>query len=183
MMSEKDNIRISKLLSYALRHKPAEIGITLDENGWSDVPILLDKLAQYGDPVTMPVLQHVVATNAKKRFSFNDDETKIRASQGHSVEVDLGYNQQQPPEFLYHGTVSKFIPSILRQGLQKMNRHHVHLSADVQTANIVARRRGEPVILQVNAGAMHAKGYAFYVSANSVWLTDEVPVEFIEAVK
>ena len=183
MISEKDNVRISKLLSYVLRHKPAEIDITLDENGWTDVPILLDKLAQYGERVTMPVLQHVVATNAKKRFSFNDDETKIRASQGHSVEVDLGYIQQQPPEFLYHGTVGKFIPAILQQGLQKMNRHHVHLSADVQTANIVAKRRGEPIILKISAGVMHTKSYVFYVSDNNVWLTDEVPPEFISAVK
>lgn len=182
MISEKDNFRISKLLSYVLRHKPDEIGITLDESGWADVPILLEKFSLYGEPVTMPTLQHVVATNAKKRFSFNDDETKIRANQGHSVDVDLGYTQQQPPEFLYHGTVNKFLVPIIQQGLKKMKRHHVHLSADIETATIVGKRRGEPVILKISAAVMHAQGYLFYLSANNVWLTDEVPTKFISVI-
>lgn len=180
MISEKETTGLSKQLSYVLRHNPGAIGITLDEQGWTDVVTLLHKLAANGHPVTMPVLQHVVATNAKKRFSFNEDKTKIRASQGHSVEVELGYTACPPPAFLYHGTVNRFMASILKDGLQKMNRHHVHLSADIATASIVGQRRGAPLILQVSAGKMHAAGYIFYLSENNVWLTDEVPPVFIE---
>lgn len=181
MISEKETTRLSKQLSYFLRHNPSDIGITLDEQGWTDVTTLLEKLTANGHPVTMDVLRHVVAANAKQRFKFNEDERKIRANQGHSVEVELGYTASQPPEFLYHGTVDRFIVSILKDGLQKMNRHHVHLSADITTATIVGERRGKPLILQVSAGKMFAAGYSFYLSDNNVWLTDAVPPAFIQA--
>ena len=128
----------------------------------------------------MDVLRHVVTTNAKQRFSFNEDGGKIRANQGHSIEVELGYTATKPPEFLYHGTVDRFIVAIMQQGLQKMDRHHVHLSADTATANIVGQRRGKPLILLVSAGKMHEAGYSFYLSDNNVWLTDEVPPAFIQ---
>ena len=181
MISEKETTRLSKQLSYVLRHNPGDIGITLDEQGWTDVATLLEKLTASGHHVTMNVLKHVVATNAKRRFKFNEDERKIRANQGHSVEVELGYAASQPPEFLYHGTVDRFIVSILKDGLQKMNRHHVHLSADIATAAIVGERRGKPLILQVSAGKMFAAGYSFYLSDNNVWLTETVPPAFIQA--
>lgn len=180
MISEKETTRLSKQLSYVLRHNPGDIGITLDEQGWADVAILLNSLTANGHPITLDVLRHVVATNAKQRFSFNSDETKIRANQGHSVEVELGYTATTPPEFLYHGTVDRFAAAIMQQGLQKMNRHHVHLSADTATATTVGLRRGKPLILQVSAGKMYEAGYRFYLSDNNVWLTDEVPPAFIQ---
>ena len=130
MYLQKETTRLSKLLSYILRHSPGEFGVVLDENGWTDVEELLNKLQTKGENVSRDALQHIVDTNNKKRFNFKQDGTKIRASQGHSVEVDLGYTQQQPPEILYHGTVDEFIDSIKKGGLIKQKRHHVHLSAD-----------------------------------------------------
>lgn len=124
-------------------------------------------------------MQHIVDTNNKKRFAFNDDLSKIRASQGHSVDVELGYTEEQPPAILYHGTVEKFLSSILKDGLQKMQRHHVHLSADKTTATKVAERRGKPIILEIKSGEMFSAGYKFYLSDNGVWLIDQVPVNFI----
>ena len=131
------------------------------------------------EQINFEVLKHIVETNSKKRFVFNDDLSKIRASQGHSVDVELGYTEQQPPKILYHGTVEKFLSSIMKDGLQKMQRHHVHLSADKTTAAKVAERRGKPIILKIKAGEMFAAGYKFYLSDNSVWLTDHVPVNFV----
>lgn len=129
----------------------------------------------------MEELEHVVATNNKKRFSFNDDKTKIRANQGHSLKnINLEFENTTPPDFLYHGTVAKFMDAIHATGLQKMSRQHVHLSKDIDTAIKVGSRRGKPIILSVRAGEMHKNGYEFYCSANGVWLTDVVPVEFID---
>lgn len=179
MMSESETNRTSKFLSLVLRHKPEELGITLDENGWTDVPMLLAKMATKGHRITHHQLRYIVETNSKKRFAFNDDESRIRANQGHSVEVNLGYVQKQPPEFLYHGTATRFLDVILDDGLQKMNRHHVHLSSDEQTARSVGSRHGKPVVLTVKAGAMAADGHVFYQSENGVWLTDHVPVAYI----
>jgi len=179
MLTENENTRISKLLSYVLRHNPQEIGIALDENGWTGIDTLLQQLKAHGENITLAILKHIVETNAKKRFSFNADETKVRASQGHSVEVDLDYTEQQPPAILYHGTVEQFMPAILQEGLKKMRRHHVHLSPTTDAAIIVAKRRGKPVILTIDASGMFSDGFAFYVSANGVWLTDEVPARYI----
>jgi putative RNA 2'-phosphotransferase len=176
-MKDKD---ISKFLSFVLRHKPEEIGITLDENGWTSTSELLSKINMKSFPISMENLENIVATNNKKRFAFNEDKTNIRASQGHSVAIDLAIEPQQPPEYLYHGTVEKFVPSIQDKGLIKGNRHHVHLSADKETAINVGSRRGKPIILTVRSGEMQAENYIFYQSENGVWLTDEVPPEFIE---
>jgi len=170
---------IPKFLSLVLRHHPDTLGITLDEQGWTEVDTLLQKMNAQGKKVTMDRLKEVVATNDKKRFAFNEDETKIRASQGHSVAVDLNYEPIKPPEFLYHGTVPKFLKDIQEQGLQKMSRLHVHLSEDRETALRVGARRGVPTILAVRSGAMHQKGYEFYKSENNVWLTDAVPADYI----
>jgi len=179
MISENENTHLSKLLSYILRHKPEEYGIVLDENGYANVDELISKLNAHNENISFEILQYIVDTNNKKRFAFNNDLTKIRASQGHSVDVELGYSEQQPPAILYHGTVEKFLASIMQDGLQKMQRHHVHLSTDKTTATKVAERRGIPIILEIKAGEMFANGHKFYLSDNGVWLTDYVPAQFI----
>jgi len=178
-MSEKKRLRLSKFLSLILRHEPQKVGLTLDAAGWVGVDELLEALARHGRAVTRAALDEVVATSDKKRFAFSDDGLRIRASQGHSVEVDLGYAPATPPDVLYHGTVERFLPSIRQGGLVKGARHHVHLSVDVATATKVGDRRGEAVILTIDAAGMARAGLTFYVSANGVWLTDHVPARFI----
>ncbi|NBA77934.1 RNA 2'-phosphotransferase [Emticicia sp. ODNR4P] len=170
---------ISKLLSKILRHQPDLIGIQLDENGWVEVSTLLQNLEKYQTQISFEQLKEVVDTNSKKRFSFNDDFSKIRANQGHSIEVDLALQTQTPPDILYHGTVEKNLDSIFEKGLSKMNRHHVHLSADTETAQKVGMRHGKPIILTIESKKMYDQGYVFYLSENQVWLTDNVPSEFI----
>ncbi|WP_316827705.1 RNA 2'-phosphotransferase [Pedobacter miscanthi] len=179
-MDTKITKGISKLLSYILRHSPETIKLKLDENGWADVNELIAKFDLYDLTLDFDLLKYVVENNDKKRFAFNEDKTKIRASQGHSIAIELNLNETEPLEYLYHGTVEKFLSDIKTQGLQKMSRQHVHLSADKETANKVGGRRGKPVILTINSGAMHKAGYKFYLSANNVWLTDVVPAEYIE---
>ncbi|MDI9868980.1 RNA 2'-phosphotransferase [Flectobacillus roseus] len=171
---------ISKLLSKILRHQPDLIGIQLDENGWVEVSTLLQNLEKYQTQISFEQLKEVVDTNSKKRFSFNDDFSKIRANQGHSIEVDLALQTQIPPDILYHGTVEKNLDSIFEKGLSKMNRHHVHLSADTETAQKVGMRHGKPIILTIESKKMYDQGYVFYLSENQVWLTDNVPSEFIQ---
>ncbi|HVT79478.1 MAG TPA: RNA 2'-phosphotransferase [Phycisphaerae bacterium] len=179
-MSPERATKISKFLSLVLRHKPEEIGITLDEHGWVDVTDLRIAMDRHGRTVSREELEHVVATNDKKRFAFSDDGTRIRASQGHSVEVDLKLEPVVPPEMLFHGTATRFVEAIRREGLKKMSRQHVHLSADEATASKVGVRHGKLVILRVKAGEMHRAGHAFYLSANGVWLVEAVGVEWIE---
>jgi putative RNA 2'-phosphotransferase len=179
-MTEKETTRISKFLSMVLRHEPQRIGITLNENGWTPVKVLLERLNNHGLAVDMSELQHVVKTNAKQRFAFSEDERLIRANQGHSIKVDLGFVPQPPPGILYHGTAEKNLASILVSGLHKRQRHHVHLSLDKETAMAVGRRYGKPVVLEIRAGAMHEEGYVFHLSQNTVWLTDEVPPRYIK---
>lgn len=169
----------SRLLSLVLRHKPEEIGISLDKNGWALVSDLLKGMAARGNKITMAELEEIVATNDKQRFSFNDNKTKIRANQGHSVKIDLDLKALVPPAVLYHGTAQKSINGIMKIGLDKMNRRHVHLSADKETALKVGSRHGKPVILEINSKAMHDIGHTFWQSENGVWLTDKVPVEYI----
>ncbi|GAB2703292.1 RNA 2'-phosphotransferase [Mucilaginibacter koreensis] len=183
MISEKETTRISKFLSLALRHQPETIGISLDENGWTDVAQLLQQLNQHQMKVDMDMLMHVVETNNKKRFAFNNDHTQIRASQGHSVQVDLGYVPAQPPAILYYGTAVQNLPSILNNGLEKRSRQHVHLSADTATAIKVGQRHGKPQVLVIDAQRMQQDGFTFYLSANSVWLTDAVPAKYISVIE
>lgn len=178
-MNEKQIKGISKFLSYILRHHPEAIGLELDEEGWVDVHELMAKSKTDYSVITREILDIVVSTNEKKRFAFNEDRSKIRASQGHSIDIELNLETQQPPEFLYHGTVEKFLETIKAEGLKKMNRQHVHLSAEKETAVNVGSRRGQPIVLVINSGEMHQNGHYFYLSANGVWLTDHVPVEFI----
>lgn len=138
MTNDKQIIQISKFLSLVLRHQPYLIGIQLDENGWTDIDLLLERTNSHGIAIDKEILKHIVTTNSKNRFAFNDSLDKIRASQGHSVIIELGYKSQQPPETLYHGTAEKYVPSILESGLEKRGRQHVHLSSDIETAISVA---------------------------------------------
>jgi putative RNA 2'-phosphotransferase len=179
-MKEKDVTSISKFLSLVLRHQPKLIGITLDDQGWVNVDELLTQANAHGHNLDMEVLDHVVETNSKKRFAFDESRQKIRASQGHSVDVNLGYQAQMPPEVLYHGTGEKAIAAIQQTGLEKRSRQHVHLSKDIETAIEVGRRHGKPAVFRVLAGEMHKEGYVFYLSANNVWLTDSVPARFLK---
>ena len=174
-----DVVRVSKRLSYVLRHQPGSIGVSLDDAGWVDVDVLLPALAAHGLRLTRAELDAVVATNDKRRFAFDESGTRIRASQGHSRRVDLGYLPEPPPRELFHGTVDRFLPAILAEGLRPGRRHAVHLSADVSTARAVGARRGRPVVLRVDAAAMAADGAVFTRSANGVWLVDAVPPQHL----
>jgi putative RNA 2'-phosphotransferase len=175
-----DVVRVSKRLSFVLRHRPDSVGLTLDDAGWVDVAELLAALARSGTRLTRAELDAVVAGNDKQRFAFDDSGARIRASQGHSVAVALGYRTETPPDVLFHGTVQRFLPAILGEGLRPGNRHAVHLSPDVATASAVGGRRGRPVVLRVDAAAMAADGFSFTRSANGVWLTDAVPARYLQ---
>ncbi|BCU76535.1 RNA 2'-phosphotransferase [Luteolibacter sp. LG18] len=178
-MKRPNPIQTSKLLSMVLRHQPRMIGISLDKAGWVDTAVLLAALQRHGHQVDRAYLEEIVATSDKKRFAFNEDGSRIRASQGHSLTVDLELAPQVPPETLWHGTVDYFLDSIRATGLEKRQRHHVHLSADTATATIVGERRGKPVLLRIRAAAMHREGLRFFRSDNGVWLTDHVPPRYI----
>ncbi|WP_055698755.1 MULTISPECIES: RNA 2'-phosphotransferase [Streptomyces] len=174
---EQRTVKVSKYLSKHLRHQPERIGLTLDENGWVEIDALLAAAAAHRFPVTRAELDHVVATNDKRRFAVEGG--RIRAQQGHSVDVDLGLPPATPPAYLYHGTVAARLAAIRAEGLRPMNRHAVHLSPDRETATRVGARRGRPVVLPVDAGAMHRDGHVFRVSGNGVWLTDAVPPAYL----
>lgn len=174
------HIQTSKFLSYILRHHPESIGITLDSQGWVNIDTLLAQAAQHNRPISRAQLLEIVATNPKKRFTLSSDQTQIRAAQGHSTaQVAIAHQPIQPPATLYHGTATRFLDSIRAQGLIAGSRHHVHLSADAATAQKVGQRHGKPVVLLINAAAMHAAGHSFYLSDNQVWLTDHVPAQYI----
>jgi putative RNA 2'-phosphotransferase len=178
-MDEARAVRIGKFVSLVLRHEPSAAGVTLDPEGWVTVDALLEGAARHGFTIERAELDEVVATNDKQRFALSPDGTRIRANQGHTFPVNLGLQALEPPAVLYHGTVERFVASILAEGLSKRERQHVHLSVDVETAARVGQRRGEAIILRVAAAEMHAAGHCFYRSANGVWLTDAVPPQFI----
>jgi len=169
---------ISKLLSLVLRHKPEVIGIALDQNGWTDVKQLLEKLNAFGKSISLEELFAIVSTSDKQRFALNETKDKIRANQGHSIPIDLAYKATTPPDFLFHGTSEKSLASILQNGIEKRDRHHVHLSKDIPTAMKVGIRHGKPVILEIRSKKMHDDGYLFFISDNGVWLTDFVPPKY-----
>jgi putative RNA 2'-phosphotransferase len=180
MNSKSELTAISKFLSLVLRHEPHRIGITLNAAGWTPVDELLCKARAAGQPLSREVLNEVVASSDKQRFAFSNDGLRIRANQGHSIEVELGLPVMTPPDVLFHGTASRFMDSIFRTGLEKRARHHVHLTEDGQIAVSVGRRYGVPVVLRIDAQAMAVEGHAFRCSANGVWLTDNVPAKFIQ---
>ncbi len=166
-------------MSLILRHDPGRVGIELNQEGWVDVDVLIDAMNNSGKLVDRKLIEEVVETNDKKRFTFSEDGKQIRANQGHSVDVDLKLEPQIPPEILYHGTATKTLDSIQMSGLDKRNRQHVHLSSDKVTASKVGQRHGKVVILNIRSGDMHRAGHDFFLSKNGVWLTDSVPLEFI----
>lgn len=175
-----NTIRLSKFLSLILRHNPEKIDLTLDQQGWTEVSHLLERLAANGKPTTREQLNEVVETNDKKRFAFSEGGTKIRANQGHSIEIDLGLSPTIPPEILHHGTASRLYDAICQEGLKPGNRQHVHLSEEKETAIKVGSRHGKPIIFRVKSGEMHRNGHPFYCSENGVWLTDTVPATYLE---
>ena len=178
-MNQKQLTPLSKFLSLVLRHSPQTIGIQLDAQGWVEVDILIARMNSFGKKIDRKTLELVVATNNKKRFAFDETNTLIRASQGHSINIELGYEEKEPPAFLYHGTAKHFIDSIFKKGLIKGSRHHVHLSWEKNTAIKVGQRHGEPVVLKVDAQQMKIDGFSFFESENGVWLTDHVPVRYL----
>lgn len=180
-MSKSKPRNISKLLSLILRHQPELIDLKLDGAGWADLDELIDKLnAKNKTDLTRSDIAEVVATSDKQRFRLSDDGTRIRANQGHSIDIDLELEAVEPPAFLYHGTATRFVPSIMEHGLSKRERHHVHLSAERATAEAVGTRHGKLAMLLVDAPAMHRAGHEFFISANGVWLTDHVPPQHLQ---
>lgn len=179
MKSDKELKGISKYLSYVLRHHPESIDLALDEQGWADIDTLLAKCATKNVLFEREDLMQLVAQNDKQRFAIDETSNKIRANQGHSIRIDAGLQPEVPPAVLYHGTAARFLASILEQGLQKQNRLHVHLSQEIATARNVGGRHGVPVVLEVDALRMQQEGFIFYLSENKVWLTENVPAEYI----
>lgn len=177
---KNQHIKVSKFLSYVLRHKPEAIGLKLDPEGWVRVDDLTACAARQGRKLDRNLIAEVVAGNDKRRFAMDSKGNYIRANQGHSIPVDLGLQPVQPPETLFHGTAASAFPSIRETGLQSRRRQHVHLSPDRQTAIKVGRRHGQPMVLKVHSGEMNRAGHAFYLSQNGVWLVDQVPPEFLE---
>lgn len=170
----------SKFLSYVLRHEPHAIGLTLDNEGWADINALIEGAAQSGQAINRDLIQQVVYTNGKKRFSISTDGSRIRAAQGHStMSVAISYPEKVPPEFLYHGTATRFLDSIQQHGLKPGERHYVHLSEDEQTAINVGQRHGKPIVLKIEALRMYQHGFKFFQADNGVWLVNKVPTDFL----
>ena len=178
-LDEKSLVKRSKYLARHLRHQPEALGLTLDPGGWVAVDALLAAMRRHGIELSRAQLDEIVARNNKQRFSFDETGTRIRANQGHSIPVDLQLAPATPPDALYHGTSKATIGPILREGLQKMRRQHVHLSRDKATAIKVGSRHGAPIVLLVDAAAMARDGYQFFLSDNGVWLTDHVPPRYL----
>lgn len=178
-MNNSQLVKISKYLSRHLRHTPEHIGIQLGSGGWVPVSELLNACQKHNFPIQLNQLQEVVEQNDKQRFSFDCTRTMIRANQGHSIEIDLQLEPVIPPDTLYHGTTTSAVESILKEGIRKMSRHHVHLSTGIETARRVGARHGIPAVLIVNTAGMHRDSYKFYCSNNGVWLVDFVPQEYL----
>ncbi|MCG8326705.1 MAG: RNA 2'-phosphotransferase [Chitinophagales bacterium] len=178
-MNPKEIRRISKAMSLALRHRPEAFELKLDTQGWCNVDQLINNFNKKGYTLNIEILRKVVEQNDKKRFAFNETGNKIRANQGHSISIELGYQPSKPPSILFHGTATKYLASIQSQGLLKRQRHHVHLSPDYNTAVQVGSRHGTVVVLSIRAEDMYLAGHQFFLSENGVWLTDHVPTDYI----
>ncbi len=175
-------VKMSRFISLVLRHRPEAAGISVDSHGWADIDALLAGCASHGRPLDRETLERIVVGNNKKRFAISADGRRIRARQGHSIPVDLDLSPERPPEILYHGTARSTLPAIFREGIRRMNRNHVHLSADYETAVQVGRRHGQPAVLAIQAGAMARAGAEFFCSENGVWLVDHVPPAFVSEI-
>lgn len=176
--------KLGKFISLILRHNPKIIGIELDKNGWADVNELINGINQSGNNeekrINFEILEEIVKNNNKKRYEFNEDFSKIRACQGHSIDIDLELTEVKPPKVLYHGTAERFLPQIRKEGIKKITRQFVHLSETKETAYDVGKRHGKPFIIKVLAGKMHEEGNKFFISKNGVWLTDNIEVKYLE---
>lgn len=172
---------VSKYIAYLLRHNPSAAGLQMDDNGWVEVKALIEGVCRTGRRLDTETLTAIVESDEKGRFAFNQDKTKIRANQGHSIAVAVEMQELAPPAVLFHGTAEKYLPSIRENGIQKRSRNFVHLSKDIATARKVGARHGTPIILQIDAERMHKDGYRFFLSANGVWQTDNVPYRYINA--
>lgn len=171
--------KVSKFISLILRHKPEAIGISLDEHGWANTDELIEGVSKTY-PIDMSVLEEIVLSDEKQRYSFNEDKTLIRANQGHSILVDVELSVVKPPEYLFHGTATKYIDSIRERGLISKSRLYVHLSEDKETASTVGQRHGDPFVYRIRSGEMYRDGAIFYKSKNGIWLTKNVPVNYLE---
>lgn len=178
MEQSNSDVKLGRFLILVLRHDPHAAGITLDEHGWADVNELLAGVNRTGRKIDRVTLERIVRENNKQRYSFNGDGTKIRANQGHSLQVDVELKAAQPPKYLYHGTASRFLPAIQAEGIRKMSRQHVHLSGDFETAMAVGKRHGIPVVITIDAAAMARDGVEFYRSENGVWLCEHVEPKY-----
>ncbi|PDZ55727.1 RNA--NAD 2'-phosphotransferase [Bacillus cereus] len=174
------NGKLSVFISLILRHKPDAINIKLDEFGYANVGELIDGVNKSGRHIDFDILQQIVQQDKKDRYSFNEDKTLIRANQGHSIDVAVSLTEVIPPQYLYHGTATRFAESIMMHGINKMSRLHVHLSDNKETALQVGKRHGMPVFLTIDALKMYKDGYKFYLSKNNVFLTEFVPSEYIK---
>ncbi|GFI22927.1 RNA 2'-phosphotransferase [Lachnospiraceae bacterium] len=179
-MKKTSNDSLSKFISLILRHHPEVAYIQLDEHGWANVDQLLSGINRSGKKIDRQILEEIVRTDQKQRYSFSEDRTLIRANQGHSVPVDVELKEQKPPQILYHGTADRFYNSIKIEGLKPKGRLYVHLSKDIETAINVGKRHGKPIVLKILSGNMYQDGQAFYLSANGVWLTKKVDINYIE---
>ncbi|EGT5015199.1 RNA 2'-phosphotransferase-like protein (plasmid) [Clostridioides difficile] len=177
-MSKKD--RLSVFISLILRHKPETIGIKLDDYGYADVNELIEKINNTGRNINIEILEQIVKEDNKQRYSFNEDRSKIRANQGHSINVNVELRELEPPRFLYHGTATRFLDNIKKEGIVSKSRLYVHLSNDIDTAVKVGKRHGVPVVLKINTGKMYENGYKFYLSENNIWLCKYIPFEYVE---
>lgn len=181
-VKKTSNDSLSKFISLILRHHPEAAYIQLDEHGWADVDQLIVGINKSGKKINRDILEEIVRTDNKQRYSFNENKTLIRANQGHSVPVDVELKEQEPPEVLYHGTAQRFYNSIKTEGLKPMGRLYVHLSKDIETAINVGKRHGKPIVLKISSGRMYQDGQAFYLSENGVWLTKKVDINYIEQI-
>lgn len=177
-----DEVKLSKFISLILRHQPEVINIKLDEKGWANVDELIDGINRKGYHIDFKILSEIVKNNNKQRFTFNDDQTKIRANQGHSIDVDVELEEVIPPDILYHGTSRKYVENIMKEGIKKQGRNYVHLSQDEKTAIIVGKRHGDPVVFQIDAKQMSMDGILFYQSKNKVWLTEYINPRYLSRV-
>lgn len=178
MEQSNEDVRLGRFLSLVLRHDPGAAGIALDEHGWADVEELLAGVNRTGRKIDMRTLERIVRENNKQRYSFNEDRTKLRANQGHSIEVDVELREEEPPDCLYHGTATRFFHSIQKEGIRRMSRQHVHLSGSFDTAMAVGKRHGIPMVITVDARAMARDGVKFYRSENGVWLCEKVEPKY-----
>lgn len=177
-----DLVKMGKYISLILRHKPELINLKIDEHGWANVDDLLKGINNSGRYISKEILDIIVNTNNKKRYQYNNDHTKIRANQGHSIKVDVELQEKVPPNILYHGTAQKYLDKIRESGIRKMNRLYVHLSKDIETAINVGKRHGQPIVLVINTEAMIKDGFKFYYSNNGVWLCDDIDYSYVKEV-